>query len=280
MQMRRSIAMEEGHFAPGVAKTLQNISSVGNPWGLDPDERFKWAEGLDVPFAKEGEHYAKAMIKILKASGLSFAVMQEESCNAELARRVGEEYLFECQTLMNIENLRKYTFSRIVAHCPHCFNTLKNDFPDYEGGKFNVISHVRFIAEQLDAGRLPLVNDGTEETFAIHDACYLARYNQIINAPRFIIDKIKNLDYVNPKEWGCNTTCCGAGGGQFWSENDKGERLNVIRLKAIVNDTGAKNIATSCPFCLSMFDSAKSQDTSLSEIQLSDIAEIVAKHIK
>ena len=108
----------------------------------------------------------------------------------------------------------------------------------------------------------------------------MARYNQIINAPRFIIDKIKNLDYVNPKEWGCNTTCCGAGGGQFWSENDKGERLNVIRLKAIVNDTGAKNIATSCPFCLSMFDSAKSQDTSLSEIQLSDIAEIVAKHIK
>lgn len=299
MQMRRSLGMEEGQFAPGVAKTLQNISSVGNPWGLDPDERFKWTEGLDVPFAKEGVHYdllywvgcsasydkrnqkiAKAMIKILKASGLSFAVMQEESCNAELARRVGEEYLFECQTLMNIENLRKYNFSRIVAHCPHCFNTLKNDFPDFEGGHFNVISHVRFIAEQLNAGRLPLIDDGELETFAIHDACYLARYNEVINAPRFIIDKIKNLEYVNPKEWGCNTTCCGAGGGQFWSENDKGERLNVIRLKAIVNDTGEQKVATSCPFCLSMFDSAKSQDNSLSEIQVSDIAEIVAKHIK
>lgn len=297
VQMRRSLAMEEGTFAPGVAKTLQNISSVGNPWGLDPDERFKWVKDLDVPFAKEGEHYdilywvgcsssydkrnqkiARAMIKILRASGLSFAVMKEESCNAEFARRVGEEYLFECQTQMNIENLRKYTFSRIVAHCPHCFNTLANDYPDFEGGNFNVISHVRFIAEQLDAGRLPLTIDEPMRV-AIHDACYLARYNNIVNAPRLIIDKLKDMEYVNPKEWGCNTTCCG-GGGQFWTDNDKGERLNVIRLKAIVNDTGEHNVATSCPFCLSMFDSAKSQDNSLSEISVSDIAEIVAKHIK
>lgn len=297
-QMRRSVGMEEGQFAEGVAKTLQNIQSVGNPWGLDPDERFAWAKDLDIPFAQPGVHYdilywvgcsasydkrnqkiARAMIKILRASGLSFAVMAEEMCNAEYARRVGEEYLFQIQTQMNIENLRQYTFSRILAHCPHCFNTLKNDYPEFERGQFNVISHVQFIAEQMDAGRIK-ASLSEKERIAVHDACYYARYNQIINAPRFDLNKVEGLESVNPKEWGCNTTCCGAGGGQFWTDTDAPERLNVIRLKAIVDTTGCDKVATSCPFCLSMFDSAKSQDKSLSEISISDVAEIIAKNLK
>ncbi len=297
-QMRRSVGMEEGQFAEGVAKTLQNIQSVGNPWGLDPDERFAWAKDLDIPFAEPGVHYdilywvgcsasydkrnqkiARAMIKILRASGLSFAVMAEEMCNAEYARRVGEEYLFQIQTQMNIENLRQYTFSRILAHCPHCFNTLKNDYPEFERGQFNVISHVQFIAEQMDAGRIK-ASLSEKERIAVHDACYYARYNQIINAPRFDLNKVEGLETVNPKEWGCNTTCCGAGGGQFWPDTDASERLNVIRLKAIVDTTGCDKVATSCPFCLSMFDSAKSQDKSLSEISIADVAEIIAKNLK
>ncbi len=297
-QMRRSVGMEEGQFAEGVAKTLQNIQSVGNPWGLDPDERFAWAKDLDIPFAEPGVHYdilywvgcsasydkrnqkiARAMIKILRASGLSFAVMAEEMCNAEYARRVGEEYLFQIQTQMNIENLRQYTFSRILAHCPHCFNTLKNDYPEFERGQFNVISHVQFIAEQMDAGRIK-ASLSEKERIAVHDACYYARYNQIINAPRFDLNKVEGLETVNPKEWGCNTTCCGAGGGQFWTDTDVSERLNVIRLKAIVDTTGCDKVATSCPFCLSMFDSAKSQDKSLSEISIADVAEIIAKNLK
>lgn len=297
-QMRRSVGMEEGQFAEGVAKTLQNIQSVGNPWGLDPDERFAWAKDLDIPFAEAGVHYdilywvgcsasydkrnqkiARAMIKILRASGLSFAVMAEEMCNVEYARRVGEEYLFQIQTQMNIENLRQYTFSRILAHCPHCFNTLKNDYPEFKRGQFNVISHVQFIAEQMDAGRIK-ASLSEKERIAVHDACYYARYNQIINAPRFDLNKVEGLETVNPKEWGCNTTCCGAGGGQFWTDTDASERLNVIRLKAIVDTTGCDKVATSCPFCLSMFDSAKSQDKSLSEISIADVAEIIAKNLK
>ena len=297
-QLRRSVGMEEGQFAEGVAKTLQNIQSVGNPWGLDPDERFAWAKDLDIPFAEPGVHYdilywvgcsasydkrnqkiARAMIKILRASGLSFAVMAEEMCNAEYARRVGEEYLFQIQTQMNIENLRQYTFSRILAHCPHCFNTLKNDYPEFERGQFNVISHVQFIAEQMDAGRIK-ASLSEKERIAVHDACYYARYNQIINAPRFDLNKVEGLETVNPKEWGCNTTCCGAGGGQFWTDTDASERLNVIRLKAIVDTTGCDKVATSCPFCLSMLDSAKSQDKSLSEISIADVAEIIAKNLK
>ena len=297
-QMRRSLALEEGQFAEGVAKTLQNIQSVGNPWGLDPDTRWAWLEDLDVAFAEPGVHYdilywvgcsaaydkrnqkiAKAMIKILKHSGLSFAVMQEEMCNAEFARRVGEEYLYQIQTQTNIDNLRQYNFSRLLATCPHCFNTLKNEYPEFERGQFNVISHLQFIAEQMDSGRLK-AELSEKERVAIHDACYYARYNGIVNAPRFDLNKVKGLETVDPKEWGTCTTCCGAGGGQFWTDTDAPERLNVIRLKAVVNDTGCDKVATSCPFCLSMFDSAKSQEKSLSEISISDIAEIIAKNLK
>lgn len=296
--MRRSLGMEEGQFAEGVSKTLQNIQSVGNPWGLDPDSRWDWLKGLDVNFAKEGVHYdilywvgcsacfdkrnqkiAKAMIKILKNSGLSFAVMQEEMCNGEFARRVGEEYLFQLQTQTNIENLRKYHFTRILCACPHCFNTIKNDYPEFDQGQFNVISHVQFIAEQMAAGRLKADSE-IRERVAMHDACYLARYNGVVKAPRFALGSIGGISVVNPKEYGCNTTCCGAGGGQFWTDNDKSERLNVIRLKAIVNDTGASHVAVECPFCLSMFDSAKSQDNSLSEINISDVAELISKNLK
>ncbi|MCD8338752.1 MAG: (Fe-S)-binding protein [Burkholderiales bacterium] len=297
VRMRRSVAMEEGHFAPGVAKTLQNITSVGNPWGLDPDSRLDWTKGLDVPVAEPDKQYdilywvgcmasydkrsqkiAKAMVKILKASGLRFAVMKEESCDAELARRVGEEYLFECQTLMNIENLRQYKFTRILCTCPHCFNTIKNDYPEFEGGTFNVISHVQFIAEQMQAGRLKAASI-EPEAFTIQDACYLARWNNIVEEPRIALEKIKNFTLINPLEWGENTTCCGAGGGQFWTDQDAGKRLNVIRLKQIVNTTGKKNVAISCPFCLAMFDSAKAEEKRLSEVEVADIAEIIASRL-
>ncbi len=131
----------------------------------------------------------------------------------------------------------------------------------------------------MDAGRIK-ASLSEKERIAVHDACYYARYNQIINAPRFDLNKVEGLETVNPKEWGCNTTCCGAGGGQFWTDTDASERLNVIRLKAIVDTTGCDKVATSCPFCLSMFDSAKSQDKSLSEISIADVAEIIAKNLK
>lgn len=298
VQMRRSLALEEGQFADGIQQTLENIQSVGNPWGLDPDSRFDWAKDLDVPFAKPGEHYdilywvgcsasfdkrnqkiARAMVKILKDSGLSFAFMKEESCNAEFARRVGEEYLYQLQTQSNIENLRKYTFNRILCHCPHCYNTLKNEYPEFDKGQFNVISHVQFIAEQMSAGRLRSAADKLED-WVIQDACYYARYNGLVNAPRFVLNKIDNIHATEPKECGVQTTCCGAGGGQFWTDTSSSERLNVIRLKALVNDSGSTNVATCCPFCLSMMDSAKSQEKSLSHVTVCDVAEIVAKHLK
>jgi Fe-S oxidoreductase len=297
-QMRRSTGMEEGEFAPNVTDALQNIQSVGNPWGLDPDERFDWGKDLDLPFAEPGKHYdilywvgcsssydrrnqkiARAMIKILRASGLSFALMREESCNAELARRVGDEYLFQVQTESNIANLRQYTFSRILCHCPHCFNTLKNEYPQFENGNFNVISHVQFIAEQFSGGRFRGVNKEAIEV-ALHDPCYYARYNGIVKQPRDIFAKTPGVHAVNPQEWGAKTTCCGAGGGQFWTDTDAPERLNVIRLKAIVADTGVKTVCTSCPFCLSMMDSAKGADNSLKDVVVRDIAEIVAENIE
>lgn len=297
-QMRRSLGMEQGEFAPNVAKTLQNIQSVGNPWGLDPDSRFDWGKDLDLPFAEEGKHYdilfwvgcsasfdrrnqkiARAMIKILRNSGLSFALMREEMCNAELARRVGEEYLFQLQAQANIDNLRQYHFSRILCICPHCYNTLKNEYHQFERGNFNVVSHVEFIYEQFSAGRFRAAKEEIDQ-IAIHDPCYLARYNGIVDQSRYVLNKIPGITPVEPKESGCNTTCCGAGGGQFWTDTDAPERLNVIRLKTIKAETDSKHVCTSCPFCLSMMDSARNSDKSLEDIQVEDFAEIVAKHLQ
>lgn len=151
--LRRHLALEQGDFPEGLANTFENVSSVGNPWGLDPYDRLEWANGLEVPVAEPGEHYdilywvgcaasydrrarkiARSMVKILRASGVKFAVMQEERCHGEFARRSGEEYLYQTAAQENIENFRQYDFERILAACPHCFNTLKNEYPAFEGG--------------------------------------------------------------------------------------------------------------------------------------------------
>lgn len=297
-QMRRSISLEQGEFAPGVANVLQNIQSVGNPWGLDPDSRWDWAKDLDLPFAEPGRHYdilywvgcsgsfdrrsqkiARAMVKILKESHLSFAVMREEMCNAEFARRVGEEYTYQVQCEQNIANLRQYNFSRILCHCPHCFNTIKNEYPQFENGLFNVISHVQFIADQFSSGRFRAQSEELRR-LVMHDPCYLSRYNNIVGESRNVLNSIKGLETIDPAECGTKTTCCGAGGGQFWTDGTSHERLNVIRLKALVTDKKSQEICTSCPYCLSMLEAACGTDPAFKDVKVEDIAEIVAKLIK
>lgn len=141
-----------------------------------------------------------------------------------------------------------------------------------------MVSHVEFIYEQFAAGRFRAAKEEIDQ-IAIHDPCYLARYNGIVDQSRYVLRKIPGITPVEPKESGCNTTCCGAGGGQFWTDTDAPERLNVIRLKTIKEETDAKHVCTSCPFCLSMMDSARNADKTLEDIQVEDFAEIVAKHL-
>ena len=295
VEMRRHLALEEGDFPDGLAQALENTMSVGNPWGMDPGSRLAWAKGLDVETAKPGVDYdvlywvgcsasydrkaqkiARAMVEIFRAAGVKFAVMAEERCHGDFARRAGEEYLFQTAAAENIEAHNKYSFKQIVAACPHCFNTLKNEYPQFEGGKFNVISHVQFIAGLLKDGRIKAkLND--KNGIAFHDACYLARYNGIGKDPRTIFEAI-GANLKDPEKRGCNAMCCGAGGAQIFM--DKPSRINIIRLEEL-NKTGAQELAVSCPHCMTMLTSAQAQTCGRNEEPkpVRDIAEIVAQAI-
>lgn len=292
--LRRHLALEQGDFPEGLANTFENVSSVGNPWGLDPYDRLEWADGLDVPVAEPGEHYdilywvgcaasydrrarkiARSMVKILRASGVKFAVMREERCHGEFARRSGEEYLYQTAAQENIENFRQYDFERILAACPHCFNTLKNEYPAFEGGTFNVVSHSEWILEMMKAGKLKVKTEG--ETLAYHDPCFLARLNGIVDAPREVL-KTLGADVRSPEASGEKTFCCGAGGGQMWTDGEKRESpVQVIRLEEL-RKTGAKRIALACPHCLTMFETARAETKG--DDVLVDIAEIVADRLE
>lgn len=292
VSMRRHLALEEGDFPEGLAQSLENAGSVGNPWGMDPGSRLAWAKGLNVPTAKEGEKYevlywvgcsasydkraqkiARSFVKILQAAGVKFAVLAEERCHAEWARRAGEEYLFQTAAVENIGNLRKYTFERIVAACPHCFNTLKNEYPEFEGGKFAVESHAHFIARLIDEKRLVLTKTNTLST-VLHDACYLARWNKDTQSARSVL-RSTGVSLREAAHWGDNTLCCGAGGGELFM--DRPARINVIRIKEL-KDTNAKEVAVTCPHCLTMLDSAQA-DSKSAALPVRDIAEIVCDHL-
>ena len=292
--LRRHLALEQGDFPEGLANTFENVSSVGNPWGLDPYDRLEWADGLDVPVAEPGEHYdilywvgcaasydrrarkiARSMVKILRASGVKFAVMREERCHGEFARRSGEEYLYQTAAQENIENFRQYDFERLLAACPHCFNTLKNEYPAFEGGTFNVVSHSEWILEMMKAGKLKVRTEG--ETLAYHDPCFLARLNGIVDAPREVL-KTLGADVRSPEASGEKTFCCGAGGGQMWTDGEKRESpVQVIRLEEL-RKTGAKRIALACPHCLTMLETARAETKG--DDVLVDIAEIVADRLE
>lgn len=295
VDMRRHLALEEGEFPAGFAKALQNTQNVGNPWGMDPADRLNWAKGLDVPVAKEGQpvdflywvgcsasydrraqKIARAMVKILRAAGVSFAVMREERCHGDFARRSGEEYTYQLAAQENIENLRKYSFKRILAHCPHCFNTLKNEYPQFEGGKFEVVSHTKLIFELIESGRIkPRLKQA--EKLVFHDPCYMARYNDSVGTPRKIFDSIEGISRVESLKRGKTAMCCGAGGGQMWMESST-KKINFIRLTDLRKS--ASTVAVACPHCLTMFESAMSDDKVLSGMDIEELAEIVAKGLE
>src|SRR5207244_1483076 len=180
-------------------QSLQNIQRSGNPWGMAPTERLAWAEGLDVPVMEEGKEVeylywvgcsasydkrnqsiARAVVRILKTAGVSFAVMAEERCHGEVARRLGEEYLYQTVQQENIESLGRYRFKKVITHCPHCFNTIKNEFPQL-GGTYEVLHHSVVIDELIASGRIKPTKP-LQGTIAFHDSCYLGRYNGIMDA--------------------------------------------------------------------------------------------------
>jgi Fe-S oxidoreductase len=295
IDLRRYLTLSEGALPSTAAQSLQNIQRAGNPWGLPAAERLAWAEGLDVPVLEPGmeveylywvgcsasydrrnQAIARSIVKILRAAGVSFGVMQEERCHAEVGRRLGEEYLYQTVQQENVEAINRYRFKKVITHCPHCFNTIKNEFPQF-GGTYEVLHHSVVIDELITSGRIT-PKKRLDATIAFHDACYLGRYNGIMEAPRAVARSVPGLRLVELPRSRERGLCCGGGGGHMWMETPSKKRVNVIRVEEVL-EAKADLVGTACPFCLAMVDLGRKVVGAEERLQVKDISELVAESL-
>jgi Fe-S oxidoreductase/nitrate reductase gamma subunit len=295
VDMRRYLTLMVGDIPSTGALSLQNLNRAGNPWGQPPTARVEWARGLNVPLmADKGEvevlwwvgcagaydersqKISKALVEVLNAARVDYAILgQEETCNGDPARRLGDEYTFQVLAQQNVETLNQYKFKRIVTACPHCFSTLSNEYPHFSG-KWEVVHHSQLIKELIAAGRLKL-NRSLNESVTFHDSCYLGRYNGVYEAPRDVLTFIPGVNLVEMPRSRDTGLCCGGGGGGMWLEVHGERRIQEIRL-AEAETTAPNVVASACPFCMLMFDlGSKTLKFDEKDIQLKDIAELVAE---
>lgn len=301
VDLRRNLTMIASEVPQGVKRVLEGIERQGNPWRLPARERTAWADGLDVPTMAEKEQadvlywvgcapsydersrrVARAMVQILQVAGIDFAILgEEETCTGDPARRMGEEMLFQAQAEQNIETMKQYKFKQIVTTCPHCFNTIKNEYPQFGGGAgvdFEVVHHTDLIAGLIGAGKIKPIQP-LKEKVAYHDPCYAGRYNGIYDAPRKALRSIPGLTLVEaPERNRERAMCCGGGGGNVWLEGEGEKDINVIRLEQLVQEQ-PDTLALSCPFCMVMFEDAAKNTGRDETLKRRDIAEIVLEAI-
>ncbi|HTB73438.1 MAG TPA: (Fe-S)-binding protein [Polyangiaceae bacterium] len=297
IDMRRNLVMVKGEFPHELAKPFQGMETNGNPWNLSRMDRSGWADGLGIPTMAENpktpvlywvgcaasyddraKKIARATARLLKQAGVDFAILgQEESCTGDPARRAGNEFLFAMLAEGNAGTINGYKeqggVRTIVTTCPHCFNSLKNEYPDF-GLKVEVVHHTDFLLGLVAEGRL-VPTKPVEGRVVYHDSCYLGRYNGVYDPPREILKRIPGVELVEPEYWTKQRgLCCGAGGAQMWMEEQNADRVNVKRTLQLL-DTGAKTIATACPFCMTMLtDGVKSKNLEDSIKQM-DVVELL-----
>jgi Fe-S oxidoreductase len=268
VDLRRNLVMVESRFPSEAEPMLRDVERASNPWGRAQTERADWAAALGVRILEPGEPApevlywvgcaasfderartaAESTAKVLQAAGVDFAILgPRESCTGDPARRMGNEYLFQAQAEQNVSTLNEAGVTKIVASCPHCFNTLGNEYGDF-GGSYEVMHHTELIAELVRDGRLDPVNDGHSITY--HDSCYLARHNDVRSDPRELVAAVGSP--VEMEKSGKQTFCCGAGGAHMWME-ERGGLINEERARQAA-ETGAETLAVACPFCTVMLD--------------------------
>lgn len=299
MDVRRNLTLIQGSLPQEAQSSLKAIETRGNPFGPG-EERADWAEGHNVPLLKPGDavdvlywvgcvsaydkrkqKIARSMAKILNASGLSWGILgNRERCSGDPARRLGDENLFQGAAKCNVETLRSVKFKTIVANCPHCFNSLKNEYPQIgpiAEGEIRVLHHTQLISELIGQGRLK-VKQGVDAQITFHDPCYLARYNDTTEEPREILVQLARKKPVEMEQNGKLGLCCGAGGGHFWMDLKVGERINKIRTQQAL-DSGSQIVATACPFCLQMIEDGSKMLNAEEKIAVRDISELVAENL-
>jgi Fe-S oxidoreductase len=301
VDMRRNLVLVKNEFPHALQKPFQAMETNGNPWNLSRMDRSVWSDGLGVPMMADkpntqvlywvgcaasyddrAKKIARATAKLMQHAGVDFAILgKEESCTGDPARRAGNELLFSMLAEGNAEVLNTYKEQggarTVVTACPHCFNTLKNEYPDF-GATLEVVHHTDFLLGLVAEGKL-VPEKSVPGKVVYHDSCYLGRYNDIYDSPREILRSIPGVEVVEPEYWNKSRgLCCGAGGAQMWMEEQNTNRVNVKRTLQLI-DSGARTIASACPFCMTMLtDGIKSQNLEETIMQ-KDIAEILAESV-
>jgi Fe-S oxidoreductase/predicted flap endonuclease-1-like 5' DNA nuclease len=293
LDMRRYLSLMESDFPTELGNAYRGMENQMNPWAMSQGERADWVDdgsveilagdeileaeylywvGCAGSFDDKNKKVSQALSKLLNRANVSFAILgPNENCTGDSARRTGNEYIFQMLAMQNIEVLNGMGVKKIITQCPHCFNTLQNEYPQL-GGHYEVIHHSEFLSQLVDDGSLDMTNAELDERIVYHDACYLGRHNDIYVAPRKVIGSLGGVEVLEAERNGNKSMCCGAGGGRFWMEETVGKDVNVERSQQLL-ETGASRIATACPFCYVMIDDGvKGQGVDEDEVQVADIA--------
>ncbi len=296
VEMRRGLVLMESRFPPEVQLIFRNLENNSNPWGVGRGLRADWAKGLEVTTMAEGSEVewlfwvgcagsfddrnrrvAASLAKILKACGENFSILgTEESCCGDPARRIGNEYLYQVLVQANIEVFKTYGVKKILTMCPHCFNTLKNEYPQF-GGNYPVMHYTQFLAEALAKGQLKL-RKPLNQVVSYHDSCILGRGNGIYEEPRQILKAIPGLEMVEMDGHRTRSFCCGAGGGRMWMEENIGTRINRMRTEQAMQ-TKAHYVGTACPYCLTMIEDGMKEKGLGESMAALDLCELVMRSL-
>ena len=302
LDMRRYLSLMESDFPTELGNTYRAMENSSNVYGMNQADRGDWAAGLDGvaiidadsgPFEHEYLYWigcagsfddrnkktSRAVAKLLQRADIDFAILgPSELCTGDPARRSGNEYIFQMLALQNVEALEGLGVKKIITQCPHCFNTLKNEYPQL-GGNYEVVHHSQLLAQLVADGRLSLAGATLDERVTYHDSCYLGRHNDVYLAPRNVIGSIGGIEVVEMPRNGTRGLCCGAGGARMWMEEHTGKKINIERTEEALG-TGAARIAVACPFCYVMMDDGVKEKGRDEDVKVQDIAELLIEAIE
>lgn len=296
VDMRRNLVLMESEFPSELNTVFKNLETNYSPWAFSPQDRANWAEGLGVKtmaedsdceylfwvgcagsFDSRYQKVSQAIAQLFNKAGVSYRILgTEEKCNGDTARRLGNEYLAQMMMQENIEKLNSYKVKKIVTGCPHCYNSLKVEYPQF-GGDFEVFHHTEVLDSLISDGKLKMKSDITKHDVTYHDSCYLGRYNEIYNSPRNSLNSVAGLNLLEMDRNKDRGFCCGAGGGRMFLEETEGTKINIERTKEALA-TGADTLASACPFCMTMLTDGVKDFEKEEDVAVKDIAEIILEN--